>query len=214
MGGQSPSEYHIRYGILAVDLYAVASGPVDCGLWIADCGLNGEATTEQISPRRPQRTQRGTWGETKRQRTRRREGRGRREPQTRSRQPCEALEGRRTIAQWREPWESKARAPPPSFLFFAAPSGRLNAFHPPRVRPMTCARQAAKRQGAGCPEITGKQANIGLGAEEGWQYKGVAAGGSLDARAMVVPGRVGGCASRPLKRTCHASASVQGKVGD
>ena len=52
MGGQSPSEYHIRYGILAVDLYAVAPGRADCGLWIVDCGFNGEATTNH-----PQMTQ-------------------------------------------------------------------------------------------------------------------------------------------------------------
>ena len=132
-----------------MDLYAVASGPVDCGLvrrslgegglWIpdlsaeasakTDCGLNGEATTEQISPRRPQRTQRGTWGKAKRQRTRRREGRGRREPQTRSRQPCEALKGRQVIAQWREPWGE--RCPPPPFFFplFRSPIGAVDCSH-------------------------------------------------------------------------------------
>jgi len=99
----------VRRGPGAGRLRIVDCGPVRRSL--GEGGLNGEATTEQISPRRPQRTQRGTWGKAKRQRTRRREGRGRREPQTRSRQPCEALKGRKTIAQWREPWESKAPAP-------------------------------------------------------------------------------------------------------
>ena len=52
------------WGILAADLYAVAQGRADCGLWIvdlsavasarADCGLNGETTTDHPQPPSPE----------------------------------------------------------------------------------------------------------------------------------------------------------------
>ncbi len=48
-------------------------------------------------------------------------------------QPYEALNGRKVIAQWRKPWECDAPAllPLSSFLFLAAPSGRLRPVVPP-----------------------------------------------------------------------------------
>jgi hypothetical protein len=65
--------------------------------------IGTETITARISPRRSPRTLREPWGKTKRQQTRRRAGRGRREPQTGIRQLMKPHRGRLIVATWRKP---------------------------------------------------------------------------------------------------------------